>query len=199
MCCGVGCLLSYSMAMQCPGIILEKHSDGLGGSHHVETDTYPQGDSVGTASYTKGEKLKPQIYTVGTPVGKVLQSSGLILFPQESAGREQALKSWWEEVPIGSNTDDPRPTRAILSRKHKREQRQWYAQRTEKGNRPAKDNRIYTIAGEFRQKQHEDPSLKHGNERFASPGFVVEASGVIDGPPSGCTLPRVRPPASLSL
>ncbi|KAJ1211043.1 hypothetical protein NDU88_006405 [Pleurodeles waltl] len=45
----------------------------------------------------------------------------------ETAGREQALKSWWEEVPIGSDTDDQKPTRAILSKKQKREQRQWYA------------------------------------------------------------------------
>ncbi|KAJ1162718.1 hypothetical protein NDU88_003185, partial [Pleurodeles waltl] len=41
----------------------------------------------------------------------------------EAAGREHALRSWWEKVPIGSDTDDPRTPRAILSRKQKREQR----------------------------------------------------------------------------
>ncbi|KAJ1201568.1 hypothetical protein NDU88_005376 [Pleurodeles waltl] len=79
------------------------------------------------------------------------------------AGQEHILRTWWEEVPIGEGEEESRRPRVILSSKQKREQRQQYTQ-SQKGlkpNIPEAASIVCTITGDFQQRQHDDPTLKH--------------------------------------
>ncbi|KAJ1117486.1 hypothetical protein NDU88_005686 [Pleurodeles waltl] len=78
------------------------------------------------------------------------------------AGEEHMMKKWWDEVPYDTEIAETRPLKPHLSKRQKRAQRQQHWEEN-RGNtdKPRITGKVYTVAGDFRQKQREDPSLKN--------------------------------------
>ncbi|KAJ1149991.1 hypothetical protein NDU88_002789 [Pleurodeles waltl] len=79
------------------------------------------------------------------------------------AGQEHTLKMWWKEVPYDAGEGVSRNPRDHLSKRQKRIQRQQYAQKPNETTRlgPGVTGKVCTVAGDFRQSQRDDPSLKN--------------------------------------
>ncbi|KAJ1163755.1 hypothetical protein NDU88_004208 [Pleurodeles waltl] len=99
------------------------------------------------------------------------------------AGQEHILRTWWEEVPTGAVVEESRRPRVIPSRKQKREQRQNYiqTQKAPKSDIPEAASSVCTITGDFRQSQHDDPSLEHAwhqalnpDDHVVGPRFIIQ-------------------------
>ncbi|KAJ1138355.1 hypothetical protein NDU88_004742 [Pleurodeles waltl] len=87
------------------------------------------------------------------------------------AGQEHTLKSWWEEVPFEAGVGISRDPKVSLTRRQKRVQRQQYMQtyETQPSNGPAVASKVCTIAGDFRQSQQDDPSLRNAWQQAMNP------------------------------
>ncbi|KAJ1208980.1 hypothetical protein NDU88_004359 [Pleurodeles waltl] len=95
----------------------------------------------------------------------------------DKAGQEQVNSAWWEEAPFGASEEENRKPRIKLSRKQKREQRREYRNfRDLKNLDPTTSPAVIcTIKGDFRQCQHEDPTLKHAWHQALHPdGHVTQ-------------------------
>ncbi|KAJ1154992.1 hypothetical protein NDU88_007730 [Pleurodeles waltl] len=81
----------------------------------------------------------------------------------EKASQEHGNNAWCEEAPFGASEDEVRTPRIKLSRKQKREQRREHRNFHNLRNLdPAPHTAtIFTTTGEFRQAEHEDPTLKN--------------------------------------
>ncbi|KAJ1092575.1 hypothetical protein NDU88_005685 [Pleurodeles waltl] len=92
------------------------------------------------------------------------------------AGEEHMMKKWWEEVPYDTGIAENQPPKLRLSRQQKRIQRQQYWGKDYESNEttPGAMGKVYTVAGDFRQSQRDDPSLKNAWEKALS----NEESGV---------------------
>ncbi|KAJ1162227.1 hypothetical protein NDU88_002696 [Pleurodeles waltl] len=78
-------------------------------------------------------------------------------------GQEHALKMWWKEVPYGAGEEASRNLREHPSKRQKRIQWQQYAKKAYEPTKmnPGATGKVYTVAGDFRQSQRYDPSLKN--------------------------------------
>ncbi|KAJ1188366.1 hypothetical protein NDU88_005127 [Pleurodeles waltl] len=116
-------------------------------------------------------------------------------FPRllSKAGEEHMMKKWWKEVPYDTEIAETRPIKPPLSKQQKRAQRQqnWEGNR---GNTdtPGITGKVYTVVGDFRQKQREDPSLKNAwakalssEEEGAGPTFHIHNNLLYRAPQSG--------------
>ncbi|KAJ1115795.1 hypothetical protein NDU88_004017 [Pleurodeles waltl] len=101
----------------------------------------------------------------------------------EKAGQEHINNTWWEEAPFGASEEETRKPRIKLSRKPKREQRRVYQilrdpRKPESNFPPAM---VCTTSGDFRQGQHDNPTLKNAWHQALHPdGQVVIARRKVD-------------------
>ncbi|KAJ1152497.1 hypothetical protein NDU88_005272 [Pleurodeles waltl] len=81
----------------------------------------------------------------------------------EKAGHKHVNNAWWEEAPFGASEVEARTPRIKLSRKQKREQRQEHRNLRDLRNLDPTPHTAtaFTTTGDFRQAQHEDPTLKN--------------------------------------
>ncbi|KAJ1159501.1 hypothetical protein NDU88_000008 [Pleurodeles waltl] len=79
------------------------------------------------------------------------------------AGQEHTLKMWWKEVPYDTREAASQHPRKHLSKRQKRIQRQQYAVKDYEVTKmdPGATGKVYTVAGDFRQSQRDNPSLKN--------------------------------------
>ncbi|KAJ1112129.1 hypothetical protein NDU88_000397 [Pleurodeles waltl] len=78
------------------------------------------------------------------------------------AGEEHMMKKWWEEVPYDTEVAEPLPSKPQLSKQQKRlQKRQHWEENHGNTKTPGVMGKVYTVAGDFRQSQREDPSLKN--------------------------------------
>ncbi|KAJ1181000.1 hypothetical protein NDU88_006211 [Pleurodeles waltl] len=87
----------------------------------------------------------------------------------DKAGQEHLLRTWWEEVPRGLVKEEPKEAWVTLSRRKKREQRYYYAQKALPRDGPEVARKVCTVTGDFWWNQNEDPSLKHAWQQALSP------------------------------
>ncbi|KAJ1128101.1 hypothetical protein NDU88_006480 [Pleurodeles waltl] len=87
----------------------------------------------------------------------------------DKAGQEHLLRTWWEESPSGLDKEEPKEARVILSRRQKREQRHYYAQKSLPRDGPEVARKVCMVTGDFRRNQNENPSLKHAWQQALSP------------------------------
>ncbi|KAJ1170166.1 hypothetical protein NDU88_002047 [Pleurodeles waltl] len=92
-------------------------------------------------------------------------------FPRllNKAREEHMMKKWWEEIPYDTEIAETRPLKPHLSKRQKRAQSQQHWEENQ-GNTdpPGITGKVCTVAGDFRQKQREDPSLKNAWEKALS-------------------------------
>ncbi|KAJ1178017.1 hypothetical protein NDU88_003267 [Pleurodeles waltl] len=116
-------------------------------------------------------------------------------FPRllSKAGEEHMMKKWWEEVPYDTEIAETRPIKPPLSKRQKRAQRQQHWEEN-RGNTDTAGitGKVYTVAGNLRQKQREDPSLKNAwvkahssEEEGAGPTFHIHNNLLYRAPQSG--------------
>ncbi|KAJ1137838.1 hypothetical protein NDU88_004234 [Pleurodeles waltl] len=125
----------------------------------------------------------------------IINGTDYAAFPRllSKAGEEHMMKKWWEEVPYDTEIAETRPIKPPLSKRQKRAQRQQHWEEN-RGNTdtPGITGKVYTLAGDFRQKQREDHSLKNAwakalsnEEEGAGPTFHIHNNLLYRAPQSG--------------
>ncbi|KAJ1135546.1 hypothetical protein NDU88_001985 [Pleurodeles waltl] len=113
----------------------------------------------------------------------------------EKASQEHVNNAWWDEAPFGASEIDVRTPKNKLSRKQKREQRREYQNVRDLENicPTLHTATVFTTAGDFRQAQHGDPTLKNAWHQAVHPdGQSPLARGSVCDVRRGVARPYLR-------
>ncbi|KAJ1178903.1 hypothetical protein NDU88_004144 [Pleurodeles waltl] len=110
------------------------------------------------------------------------------------AGQEHTLRMRWKEVPYDAGEGVSCIPRDHLSKRQKRIQRQQYVQNPNKTTRvaPGIPGKVYTVAGDFRQSQRDDPSLKNAWQQALNHEEHVPDTSHVEAWPGKKSLPEVQ-------